>query len=238
MGLLYIIGSSGLTPGEKIIIITAYCLALLTALILHELAHGFIAVKMGDNTPKYNGRLTLNPAAHLDVLGLVMLLLLGFGWAKPVPVNPYNFKNYKKGMVLVSLAGVVTNFILAFVTYALFVAFNLVMANVTVSNALIPLFFSEYFYYITIISLSLMAFNILPLYPLDGYRLIETLTGGRGRVFEFLRRYSNQIFIGLILLGFVADYTGLYYIDFLSTYINWIVGLIVKLFNLIVGIFV
>ena len=89
---------------------------LIIAISMHEFAHGFAAYKMGDNTAKYNGRLSLNPLDHLDPLGTICLFLCGFGWAKPVPINPYNFRNRRLGIVVVSLAGPVMNFFIALIS--------------------------------------------------------------------------------------------------------------------------
>ena len=109
---------SGVTR-ESLLETIAFLVALLTALVLHEIAHGLVAYWNGDITAKYYGRLSLNPAKHFDIIGLIMMLFVGFGWAKPVPVNPNNFKNRKVGAFTVSLAGIVTNLILAFLFSAL-----------------------------------------------------------------------------------------------------------------------
>ena len=103
----------GLTR-ETLLIVLAEILAVVFALVLHELAHGLIALLNGDNTAKLYGRLSVNPLRHFDIVGLAMMLLVGFGWAKPVPINPNNFKNRKVGAITVSVAGIVTNLLLAF----------------------------------------------------------------------------------------------------------------------------
>ncbi len=102
---------------SDIISYVAIFLAILIVMPAHEFAHAFVAYKCGDYTPKARGRLTLNPFAHFDVLGLIMLMVARFGWAKPVPINPYNFKHYKRDYFLVSIAGVTMNLILAFFFY-------------------------------------------------------------------------------------------------------------------------
>ena len=104
---------------ERIITYLSVFIAILVILPFHEFAHAFVAVKCGDNTPKNYGRYTLNPLAHFDRVGLICFLFAGFGWAKPVPINPNNFKKYKKGCFLVSIAGVVFNYILSFFAYPL-----------------------------------------------------------------------------------------------------------------------
>ena len=242
MYIFEVFSNTTINPGQKIIIIFAYCLALLTAFVLHEFAHSWVAVKMGDDTPKYNGRLTINPVAHIDPLGFAMLFFLGFGWAKPVPINPANFKNRKKGMIWVSLAGVLANFVVAMISYVLFVLLSVLCARVPamydVLGGLVVIFFAEYFSWTCMICLFLFAFNILPLYPLDGSKLLETVLDGRGGKFTyFLKRYSNYILIGLIVLGVVADRIGFPQIDLLSNYVTFVSNLIYNLFDMIGSLF-
>ena len=105
------------TGTDLIIAGIAMLLTLIISLSMHELAHAFVAYKNGDDTAKLMGRLTLNPIAHLDPMGLLFCIIFGFGWAKPVPVNPLKFKKYRSGMAWVSVAGVITNYILAFFSY-------------------------------------------------------------------------------------------------------------------------
>ncbi|MDE5654828.1 MAG: site-2 protease family protein, partial [Clostridia bacterium] len=101
--------------GMAILCIIAYLIAMIFAIIGHELSHGYVALWNGDKTAKFMGRLSPNPAKHFDLIGFAMMLLVGFGWAKPVPIDPRNFKNYKKGMVLTALAGVTYNLIMAII---------------------------------------------------------------------------------------------------------------------------
>jgi Zn-dependent protease len=162
--------------------------------------------------------------AHFDAYGLLALLLVRFGWGKPVPVNPNNFRNRKAGCILVSLSGVVANFLLAFIVYPLLVALILYVniPNLGYFDDVLLLTLR----YIPSLSLAFFAFNILPIYPLDGFKLYETLSGGRGSVYRFLRNYGSYILLGLILLGFVADRTGLWYLDILGTYVRWMSGIL------------
>ena len=105
---------------ERILNYICIFLALIVVLPIHEFAHAFIAYKSGDNTPKDQGRLTLNPLAHFDVYGLILFVIAGFGWAKPVAINPYNFKHYKRDYFFVSIGGVVANYLTAFIIYPIF----------------------------------------------------------------------------------------------------------------------
>ena len=174
---------------------------ILISLTLHEWGHAYAAHKCGDDTARNFGRLTLNPFAHLDVLGFFSLLLLGFGWAKPVPVNSRNYRNYKVGEAIVSLAGVFMNLLLA-IAFSLLTLFFLWL-SVKKGYAWLG---SEYLwmilYYGISINITLMLFNLLPLYPLDGYHIFELIFARvlPAKVFLFLRRYGRYILIGVLIL--------------------------------------
>ena len=138
--------------------------ALILAFSVHELAHGLTAYALGDSTAKEDGRLSLNPIRHIDPLGLVFIILVGFGWAKPVMVNPNNLRNPKVHMALIAAAGPVSNFILAFLSFMLLVP---LVRNFNLSPTLTDLFirFSS-------INIVLAVFNLLPVPPLDGSKII------------------------------------------------------------------
>lgn len=137
---------------------------LLMALVIHEYAHALIADKMGDNTPRMMGRLTLNPVAHIDPLGLIMLLIARFGWAKPVMINSSNFRNWRTGEICVSLAGPLANFILAFAALAL----ELVLYRLNVGTQGLILVLNL----IVLYNINFGIFNLIPLPPLDGSHLL------------------------------------------------------------------
>ncbi|MCS6842973.1 MAG: site-2 protease family protein [Caldilineales bacterium] len=141
--------------------IFAFALALLPAFTLHEFAHAWMAYRLGDPTAKNLGRLTLNPLKHLDVLGTLMVFVVGFGWAKPVPVNPYNLRGGRAGMALVAVVGPLSNLALAAVAAALWRAFGLD------GGPLVRLFGLVFVY----LNVALFFFNLIPLPPLDGYRV-------------------------------------------------------------------
>ncbi len=213
-----------------LIFVVAFCAALVVALSLHELAHGLAALKNGDMTAKYEGRLTANPFKHFDPYGLLMMFLVGFGWAKPVPINPYNFKNYKKGMIETSIAGVVTNAILAIVFSLLGALLNLV-PMVEVNFGFYLLFALKRFLDLSVLfNVNFMLFNLLPLFPLDGFRLLEALLPDGNRVVAFLRKYGNTILLALILFGFVTDMIGVN-LSPLNLYIKYVGGWIIKGLN-------
>ena len=166
---------------------------LLLALVLHEYAHARVAVAMGDFTPKLTGRLTLNPMAHIDPIGLLMLLVARFGWAKPVMVNPRNFRDMKKGNILVALAGPAANFLTAFVTlFIMMVLFKLGMLNTVGIKTVLSM--------IVLFNINFGIFNLIPLPPLDGSKiLLEFLPGELAYKYMGIERYSFIILIILIM---------------------------------------
>lgn len=168
---------------------------------LHEFAHGFIAYKLGDNTAKNMGRLRFSPTAHIDPVGALMILFVGFGWAKPVPVNPRNFKNPKAGMAITALAGPVSNIIAAFIGTILFYV-NILIAE----NAILPLFVCELLYvlfsYFISVNVSLAVFNLIPIPPLDGSKILFAFLPDRivYKAYQY-ERQLNSILIVLIAVG-------------------------------------
>ena len=120
---------------NELLTITASIIAVLFVFVPHEFAHAFIAYKNGDPTAKMNGRLTLNPIKHLDPIGCILCIFTGFGWAKPVPIYPYNFKNYRRGLFTTAIAGVVINYIIAFLAYPLYLVVALYLIPLTETQA-------------------------------------------------------------------------------------------------------
>ncbi|MBP5372680.1 MAG: site-2 protease family protein, partial [Clostridia bacterium] len=125
-----------------------------------------------------------------------------FGWAKPVPINPYNFRNIKWGYFWTSIAGVLTNLITAFLIYPVYVLFT---RYIVFDFLLFDELFIIFLWFVYAISLNLVVFNLIPVYPLDGYRVLEVATKGRGKVMEFLRKYGYYVLLGLLLLHFVVN---------------------------------
>lgn len=171
--------------------------ALLISLILHENAHGVAALYMGDTTAKDSGRLSLNPLKHLSLLGTLSLFIFRFGWAKPVPINPYNFRKRKLGDFLVSISGILTNFLLAFIFLAIF---DFIILKVD-ANPYLVLFIKSMVQY----NVLLGVFNLIPLPPLDGSKIVMTFLPEK-ITYKLLsvERYTNMILIALIFTGSIS----------------------------------
>lgn len=197
----------------------AFLIALVFALVLHEISHGLVALWNGDPTAKLYGRLSLNPLKHFDVVGIIMMLVVGFGWAKPVPVDPRNYKNYKRGSITVAIAGVTTNILLAFIFAMPSVILYKIPISITQNEAVY--YVVHFFYFLSSImvqlNISLALFNLLPLYPLDGYRLIASFVNENNGIMRFMRRYSLYIMLGLIALDMIP------YVQAYSPF-NWYIG--------------
>ena len=175
-------------------------IVLLTAIPIHEAAHAYVADKMGDPTGRYMGRLTLNPTAHFDLLGSVAMLVAGIGWAKPVPVNPNNFKDPKKGMAISAAAGPVSNLIVATASLAMAKIIMYVGYEFGVNTVLSTLF--TIFNVMCSINISLAIFNLIPIPPFDGSRIFNYFLPDK---FYFkVMEYEQYIVIGLLIVLFTG----------------------------------
>ena len=172
---------------------------IIIAMVIHEYSHARVAYALGDYTPKMQGRLTLNPAAHVDLIGLVMLFIVHFGWAKPVQINPMNFSNPRRDDILVSLAGPLSNLITAFV-FTIILVF-MIKLHMTLTEGLLVVF-----NLIIVYNINFAIFNMLPIPPLDGSHILRNLLPYEmARAYEQLERYSF-IFLIIILATPILGY--------------------------------
>lgn len=193
----------------------------LLSITFHELCHGLVAYKLGDNTAKNAGRLTLNPIKHIDFIGLVMMAFFKFGWAKPVPINMFNFKKPKAGMAITALAGPVSNLILAIIALIIFSVLYAPLANVSGIGA----FLMQTLYVTAYISCALAVLNIIPIPPLDGSKVLFSFLPDD--IYMKLMRYERYGFILLIVLIYTNSMT-----PFLSTATNGLFNFLLKLTGL------
>ncbi|MCF6158559.1 MAG: site-2 protease family protein [wastewater metagenome] len=175
---------------------------ILYALTIHEYFHGWAANKLGDPTARLQGRLTLNPLAHIDIIGAICFVIAHFGWGKPVPINPHNFSNPRRDNMIVSFAGPASNFVSAFVFGIIFQLLR--------NASFMPMNVSAFLYNLLILgiimNLSLAFFNMIPLFPLDGSHIMESLLPyPLALKYKQMERYSPFILLGLILMGNYAN---------------------------------
>lgn len=172
--------------------------ALVIAIVGHEIGHGYMAYLLGDHTAKHDGRLSINPLNHIDPVGLLFMVFFRFGWAKAVPINPVYFKNRKKGMILVSLAGVGVNFLFALIAGPLWALFHL-------NGWSLEPFFLHFLWY----NVMLGVFNLIPLPPLDGSKLLASLLPTRWEM-EFYRyeRYLYFLLFFAVVSGLITRVIG------------------------------
>lgn len=200
----------------------------LIALTGHELAHAWVSTKLGDPTPKMTGRLTLNPIAHLDLIGTLLMILTGFGWAKPVQINPRYYKDYKKGTAITAAAGPLANFVMAFVgmmigmgLYVLFAKQNMVRA------AVITLQITQLF---VVRNLCFMIFNIIPIPPLDGSKVLGMFLPNH--IYYKMLEYERYIMIVLMVLCLTGFFSTI-----IGTGVNIVYGFIARAVLSILSVF-
>lgn len=215
-----------------------FIIAVLIGLSVHEFAHGYIAMKLGDPTAKMDNRVSLNPLAHLDPIGTLMFFVIGFGWAKPVPIDPRYFKNVKRDTTLVALAGPAANLITAFICFFLMAvlfewnassAMGLLGGSGGASTVMIM--FERILSSCIFVNLALMAFNLLPINPLDGSKILYAFIPVQyeREYFEFMAR-GPMILLVLIVAGLVFN------IPILSTWVFGIMTPFLVIMNVIAGV--
>jgi Zn-dependent protease len=216
--------ANGAKPVEIFIGLLACVIAVFFSLCTHEWAHAFAAYKSGDPTAKHLGRLTINPFRHIDPIGAALLLFAGFGWAKPVPVNALNFEHPRKGMFFTSIAGIVSNLIMAFLSVGILSLVKLIDVAAA-SNYVAYVYYLLFYFFLFMVSINivLFLFNLLPVFPLDGFRIVETFTRPGNRFLRFMQKNGFLILLSLLLLGVMfqeVDILG-YYLNYGSAVILW-----------------
>ncbi len=173
----------------------------LLALTVHECAHGWVSTKLGDPTPRYQGRLTLNPLAHLDPVGTLLMILTGFGWARPVQVNPNYYKNTKKGMALVAAAGPLSNFILAVIGTFIFMAIAIIGLFTSAGGSFLNIVYTVLNRFI-LLNINLMVFNLIPIPPLDGAKVLGMFLPNEA--YYKMLQYERYSMLLIMLLSFTG----------------------------------
>ena len=213
----------------KLIYLGLYIIAIILSFSIHEWAHAYAAHMMGDDTARNLGRMTLNPMAHIDPIGFILLLIVGFGWAKPVPVNPNNYTNFRKGEFIVSFAGIFMNLVLALFSALVYV---LVYKFVSYSDAYFLFLFLNV---LGLINVSLAVFNFIPVFPLDGSHIFDLIFGKLVGPKVIMWMHGNGRIILYVILGIsflLSRFTSFSLIGGIS---NWIYTGMLELFGLIFG---
>lgn len=223
--MLFSLLRNGFDFGDLIVYLFSMAFVVFCTMPVHEYAHALVATKLGDQTPRLQGRLTLNPMAHISPIGALMILLVGFGYAKPVGVNARNFKDPKKGMALVALAGPASNLIMGFIAEFFAVLFLRLSVGAGSNNLLLSAVYL-FFYFAAIVNVQLAVFNLLPIPPLDGSRVLQVLIPSK--YYFKVMQYERYI----VLVVFVLLFTGILTTP-LSLLSNLILNLFRKLFYLI-----
>ncbi len=198
-------------PNLSLYSILIHIPGILIGLSFHEFAHAFMSDRMGDPTPRSQGRLTLSPIPHIDIIGFLLILIAGFGWAKPVQVNPRYYKNPKRDDILVSIAGPITNLIVAFVfTILLKILYIYALSgSISYDNIKILGILEDIFRYAISINIILFLFNLIPLPPLDGFHVLSNLVSSRYyKLLHYLEQYSTIILIIIIVTPAISFVLG------------------------------
>lgn len=200
-----------------ILIVLSRMFVVLCCTPFHEMAHAYVAYKCGDDTAKLKGRMTINPFAHLDLIGTLMILFFGIGYASPVPVNPARLKHPRRDMALVSLAGPVSNLVLSFI----FVFFAYLIVFIAPASS-VAILIGMFFRFAAQINITLAVFNFIPIPPLDGAKIFSSVLPDK--IYFKLMQYDRYIMIGLMILLFTGA---------LSTPIAWLSNMLMKVITII-----
>ena len=228
--MLFTLFNSGLPTLYLCVILVSYIAVLVLSLGLHEYAHAFSAYRNGDYTAKNMGRMSMNPFKHFNAYGFVCLLVLGFGWAEPVPVNPYYFNRGKKSMFQVAVAGITANLLLAIFFSMILGILNTFAFDFFMGDSIWSLLVFYTVMYGININLSLAVFNLLPFYPLDGSKFLELVLKPENKFLQFLQRYSTLIMLALLLFGvisFIIELAVVFLGNGMIVMWNWLFGLFV-----------
>lgn len=185
-----------------------YLIAIIIAFTVHEFSHAYFANKFGDPTAKLLGRVTLNPTVHFDLFGILLLLIAGFGWARPVPVNRENFSKPRLMGVVVSAAGPLSNLLLGVIGTMIYAALHQFGVMESIANPMLSEALFLTFYYFNVMNFFLFMFNLIPLPPLDGYRILEDLVPRESLVsLQKFERWSMFIFLLILVIPGLQSYT-------------------------------
>jgi len=217
------------SPLTILAVLVAFISSLFLTMSFHEFAHAHAAVKEGDLTPKILKRYTLAPFAHIDTAGLLLLLFFNIGFAKPVPVDSRNFKRGKRSELRVALAGVSVNVLIGIIATFLYVLLENIWPALFSDYGFISLLYTLFFEYMISLNFMFAFFNILPIYPLDGFRIVEAFSKTKNGYIRFMRSFSFWIILLLLFTGILELYIGFF--------AGGLSGLIRDAFNALFSIF-
>lgn len=201
----------------------------LVALTGHELGHAWVSTKLGDPTPQREGRLTWNPLAHLDLMGTILMILTGFGWAKPVMINPMYYKDRKKGTALVSLAGPLSNLLMSVIALLIYALLYVIQAKTGVASAAFS-FITNIVTLFVFRNLCFMVFNLIPIPPLDGSKVLGLFLNDKA--YYTMLQYERYSMILIMVLSLTGVFSGI-----IGTGVNFVLKPLVHMVNALIGIF-
>ncbi len=217
------------SPLTMLAILIAFLSALFICMSFHEFAHAHAALKEGDLTAKSLKRYTLAPFAHIDFTGLILLLFFGIGFAKPVPVDPRNFKRGRKSELRVAFAGVLTNLLIGVICSFIYVLLINVWPELFIDYGFFSTAYYHFFQYTISLNFMFAFFNILPIYPLDGFRVVDALSKTENGYVRFMKVYSFWIILILLFTGILDLYIGFF--------AGGLADLVLKGFSALIGLF-